>query len=265
MSGLLTALAMGLVLLGLFLLSNRYEKRGGSRSLASFFLRRFAWLILTVLVVFSITFFLMRAVPGGPFDEERRLLPEVRRNLEARFGLDKPLFEQYLNALAGLPTLDFGPCLSQRDWSVRQVILQGLPPSLLLGAAAMLWALLIGLPAGMGAAKARGTWIDSLLTTLSSLGMAIPNFVLAGLLLLLLVFHFRVFSPAGLLTPADLILPSFTLGVPFAAQVARLFRTGMLDVLGQDWIRTAHAKGLSPRRVLLTQALLPASIPVRPR
>jgi oligopeptide transport system permease protein len=145
---------------------------------------------------------------------------------------------------------------------VRQVILQGLPPSLLLGAAAMLWALLIGLPAGMGAAKARGTWIDSLLTTLSSLGMAIPNFVLAGLLLLLLVFHFRVFSPAGLLTPADLILPSFTLGVPFAAQVARLFRTGMLDVLGQDWIRTAHAKGLSPRRVLLTQALLPASIPV---
>ncbi|HMS16960.1 MAG TPA: ABC transporter permease, partial [Planctomycetota bacterium] len=208
--GVLVLLGLAVALILAFQAAKHLEARYGERSFGAFVIRRMAWLALTVLVVFTITFFLMRAVPGGPFDEERRLLPEVKRNLLVRYGLDRPVHEQYVSALLGLLRFDFGPCLSQRDWSVRDVLLLGLPPSLLLGFTALFWALLIGLPAGFWAARKRGTLIDTILTALTSLGMAVPNFVLALLLLFPFSFRLNLLPPAVLTTPPDLLLPSLT-------------------------------------------------------
>jgi ABC-type dipeptide/oligopeptide/nickel transport system permease component len=235
---------------------------GRARRILPFVLRRSAWLVWTAVFVFTVSFFLMRAVPGGPFDDGRGLLPQVRSNLEARFGLDRPLPEQYLRALGGLPGFDFGPCLTLRDFTVRDVIIQGLPASVCLGIAALVWTLALGIPIGVIAAVRRGTRLDTGLTALASLGMAVPNFVLAGFLMMPLVFATGWLPAAGLATPAALILPSFCLGAPFAAQVARLMRTGMLEVLGQDWIRMARAKGLPEGRVIFGHALRGALLPV---
>lgn len=259
------ALALASILLApaiLLVLASRLDRSRGDRCFAAFFLRRFAWLIWTVLAVFTVSFFLMRAVPGGPFDEERRLMPEVKRNLEARYGLDKPLHEQFLSAVAGLPAMDFGPCLTLRDWTVREVVAEGLPASLLLGIAALVWALGIGLPAGTLAAVRRGKALDGVLTALASIGMAMPNFVLAGLLMIPLVFTWKILPPAGMRQAVDLILPSLCLGAPFAAQVARLFRTGLVEILSEDWIRTARAKGLAEARILWRHAYPAALSPV---
>ncbi|MAG58717.1 MAG: hypothetical protein CMJ83_20705 [Planctomycetes bacterium] len=244
----------------LFWLGGRAERSHGR--LLSFACRRIAWLGWTALVVFTLSFFLMRAVPGGPFDDERRMAPQVKRNLEARFGLDRPVAEQYLAALGGLPSLDFGPCMTLRDFTVREIIAQGLPPSMLLGLAALAWMLLIGVPVGVLAATRRGSTLDVTLTALASLGMAVPNFVLAGALMMPLVFWSGWLPAAGLTTVDAVLLPSFCLGAPFAAQVARLVRTGLLEVLTQDWVRTARAKGLSERRVVLGHALRGAMLPV---
>ncbi len=239
----------------------RRVARGGGR-VAPFLLRRTGWLMVTALVVFTVSFLLMRAVPGGPFDDGRKLLPQVRHNLEARFGLDRPMFEQWLVALRGLPTFDFGPSMTLRDFTVQEVIGQGLPASVLLGLTAFAWMLLIGVPVGVVAALKRGHPLDSMLSAGASLGMAIPNFVLAGALMWPLVIATGWLPAAGLDGPRALLLPSFCLGAPFGAQVARLVRTGMLEVLGQDWIRTARAKGLSETRVVTQHALRGALLPV---
>lgn len=246
--------------IGLLVAARRLTASG--RRVAPFLLRRAGWLLLTTLVVFTTSFFLMRAVPGGPFDDDRNLLPQVRRNLESQFGLDRPMHEQWLAALGGLPTLDLGPSMTLRDFTVREIIVQGLPASLLLGLAALGWMLLLGVPAGIIAAVRRGHRIDGAVSAVASLGMAIPNFVLAGALMGPLVFWTGWLPAAGLQTASALVLPSFCLGMPFAAQVARLVRTGMLEVLGQDWIRTARAKGLPEHRVVLGHALRGALLPV---
>lgn len=245
---------------GLLWAARRFSAAG--RRVAPFVLRRTGWLLLTTLVVFTTSFFLMHAVPGGPFDDDRNLLPQVRRNLESQFGLDRPMVEQWLIGLGGLPALDFGPSMTLRDFTVREVIAQGLPASLLLGLAALGWMLVLGVPAGVVAAMKRGHRIDGAVSAIASLGMAIPNFVLAGALMGPLVFWTGWLPAAGLQSASALLLPSFCLGVPFAAQVARLVRTGMLEVLNQDWIRTARAKGLPEHRVVLGHALRGALLPV---
>ena len=262
MMNLAIALCLVGIPVGMLVVSARMTNKRGRRAVLPFLIRRIAWLILTTVVVFTISFFLMRATPGGPFEDDRQLLPAVKANLEARFGLDRPIHEQYLAALAGLPTIDFGPSLALRDWDVQDVITEGLWPSVLLGLGALLWALLLGMPAGLISALNRGTKVDAALTTLASLGMAVPNFVLAGLLLVPFAFAWKILPPAGLNSPEDLLLPTLSLGAPFAAQVARLYRTGMLEVLGSDWIRTAHAKGLPSHQVLRRHATRVAILPV---
>lgn len=227
-----------------------------------FLLRRTGWLAATLLVVFTLSFFLMRAVPGGPFDAEKALEPAVRRNLEARYELDRPLGEQYLGTLGNVMRLDLGPSMKLKDYRVGEVIAQGLPASAALGMAALVWTLLLGLPAGVLAAVHRGRRADRLLTAAATVGLAVPNFVLAGLLMIPLVFTWHLLSPAGLATPADLLLPSFCLGAPFAAQVARLTRTGMIEALSQEWVTAALARGLPWGRVLGAYALRSALIPV---
>ena len=259
-AGVVALLGLAGAPVGMLLFARRLTRHGGR--VAPFLLRRTGWLLVTTLVVFTVSFLLMRAVPGGPFDDGRKLMPQVRQNLEARFGLDRPVGEQWLAALGGLPTFDFGPSMTLRDFTVREVIGQGLPASALLGLAALAWMLLIGVPIGVTAALKHGHPLDAALSAAASLGMAIPNFVLAGALMWPLVIATGWLPAAGLDGPRALLLPSFCLGAPFAAQVARLVRTGMLEVLGQDWIRTARAKGLSETRVITQHALRGALLPV---
>jgi oligopeptide transport system permease protein len=248
-----------------------------------FLVRRALWFAFTVWAVVSLSFVLMRGVRGGPFSAERALHPAIERSLEARYHLDWPLWKQYLAYLGpldwgehghrwtggdgthpwgGILALDFGPSFKYRDFTVNDVLAQSVPISATLGVLALLLALALGLPAGILAAVKRGTWLDLGLRCTATLGIALPNFVVAGLLVLLLAFGLGLLPPAGWGEPRHLVLPAFVLGAPFAAYVARLTRAGMLEVLSQDYVRTARAKGLPARTVLVRHALRAGILPV---
>jgi oligopeptide transport system permease protein len=223
---------------------------------------RLLWAGLIVLAVVTLSFVLVRALPGGPFDEQRALDPVIRANLMAAYDLDAPLPAQYARYVGGLLRGDFGPSLRYRDYSVGQILAESLPISALLGALALAVALVLGLAAGALAAVRRGTWLDTAVMGAAGLGLALPNFVLAGVLVLFFSFHWRLFPVAGWGSPAQLVLPSLALGLPFAASIARLFRAGLLETFGEDWIRTARAKGRSPSGVLWGHAARVALLPV---
>lgn len=256
-----TSLLLLPLVVGLFFAARTLRDRRRA-DLSAFCLDRLGWMVVTLFVVFTASFFLMRNVPGGPFDADRKLAPEVRAGLEAHFQLDRPLFEQYATALSGVVRLDLGPSMTLRDFTVMEIIGQGIGPSALLGLGALVWMLCLGIPTGVIAARRRGSATDTGLMLFATLGIAMPSFVLAGLLMMPLVFALGVLPAAGLSSLRHLILPSFCLGFPFAAQVARLVRTGMLEVLGQDWVRTARAKGLPEWRVVYGHALRGALLPV---
>ena len=240
----------------------------------AFLARRCVWFILTLWVVFTVSFFLMRAVPGGPFDGERKLEPDVKQAIESRYRVNEPLLEQYgyhLGMATGVLTEegkfrigfpDLGPSYRIRDYSVNQIIAQGLPVSASLGILALVFGLTVGVTAGIIAALRRQTWIDTSLMLLATTGMAVPNFWMAGVCIILFVFMIPLFPAAGWGSVSNLVLPAFCLGAPYAAYIARLTRTGMLEVLHQDYIRTAHAKGLSGTRVVIGHALKAALLPV---
>lgn len=219
-------------------------------------------MVLTLWVVYTVSFFLMYAVPGGPLTRERKLPPEVQQNIERQYNLDDPLYKQYWIHLSAAMRGDLGASFRLGDFTVNQVIAQGFPISATLGILAMFFALALGLSAGVVSAVWRGSPFDFGLMTVATVGIAIPNFVLAGVLIILFVFLIPIFPAAGWGTFGQLVLPAFCLGAPYAAYIARLARTGMLDVMGQDYIRTAYAKGLSSRRVILVHALRGALLPV---
>jgi len=223
---------------------------------------RLLWSAAILLLVVSGSFFLVRLVPGGPFDQEKVTDPAIKANLMAAYDMDAPLGTQYAHYVRKVLHGDFGPSLRYRDYSVNQILAESLPISALLGTCALLVALAVGLPAGALAAARRNSWIDTLVMGASTLGIALPSFVLAGLLVLLFAFQWRLFPVAGYGSPAQLVLPAVALGLPFAASIARLFRAGLLEVLGEDWVRTARAKGLSPRAVLWGHAARVALLPV---
>jgi oligopeptide transport system permease protein len=223
---------------------------------------RLLWCVAILLLVVTGSFFLVRLVPGGPFDQEKISDPAIRANLMAAYDMDAPLGAQYARYLHNVVRGDFGPSLRYRDYSVNQILAESLPISALLGSCALVLALAIGLAAGALAASRRGSWIDTAVMGASALGIAVPSFVLAGLLVLLFAFQWRLFPVAGYGSPAQLVLPSIALGLPFAASIARLFRAGLLEVLGEDWVRTARAKGLAPRAVLWGHAARVALLPV---
>lgn len=228
----------------------------------AFFVKRFLWMLLTLWVVFTVSFFLMRAVPGGPLDRERQLDPQIEKNLAARYHLDEPVTQQYLRELGNVLQFDLGYSYRMADFTVNEVIAQGLPISAVLGLVALCFAMGLGISAGVVSAVWRNSAIDRVLMAQATLGIALPNFVIAGIAIILLVFLWPVFPAAGWGSAAHLILPAFCLGGPYAAYIARLTRTGMLDVLSQDFIRTAHAKGLSPAAVVFRHALRAALVPV---
>ena len=166
------------------------------------------------------------------------------------------------DSFGGVLTGDFGPSFKYRDFTVNDIIAQSLPISVSLGSIALLWALILGLSAGIASALYRNTKTDIALRLAATTGIALPNFVIAGFLVILFVFLMPLLPVAGYGTPQHLILPGFALGAPFAAYIARLSRTGMLEVLSQDYIRTAHAKGLPSRLVLLRHAIKGGLLPV---
>jgi oligopeptide transport system permease protein len=227
-------------------------------------LRRIAGLVPTLLVIITVSFAIIRLAPGGPFEQEQTLAPAVRANLERVYGLDKPLAVQYLNYLRALAHGDFGPSLRQRDFSVRELISQGLPLSVTLGVCALALAVLTGIPAGIAAALHRSPRTDLGIAALTALGVALPSFVTGPLLALVFGLYLRWLPVAGWQAgaPRYLLLPALTLALPVAAYLARLTRASLLEVLRAPFVRSARARGLGAARVLWHHALRPALLPV---
>ena len=248
-----------------------------------FLVRRLLWFAITLGIVVSVSFFLMHAVKGGPFDGDRQLDPAIERNLQARYHLDWPVWKQFVQyvgplnldehgagwlggdgsrVFGGVLTGDFGPSFRYRDFTVNDILAQSLPISVLLGTVAMMWALALGISTGIASALRPGSRLDLTMRLAATAGIALPNFVIASFLILLFVFLIPLFPVAGWGSVRHMLLPGFCLGLGFAAYISRLTRTGMLEALGQDHIRTAHAKGLAPRTVVMRHALKGGLLPV---
>jgi oligopeptide transport system permease protein len=228
----------------------------------SFILRRVAGFIPVLFVIVSLSFFIMRLAPGGPFDQDRALPEQVRANIEARYHLDEPLWAQYFRYLGDVTRGDLGPSFRYPDRSVNELLGLGFPVSLLLGSCALTVALLAGGTAGLLAGVRRNSLVDYLTMSLALGGVSVPNFVLGPILMLVFALGLGWLPVAGWGTWRHLILPSLTLGAFYAAYVARLMRAGMLEVIGQDFIRTARAKGLREAAIVLRHALPSAILPV---
>ena len=227
-----------------------------------FVLSRVLQAIPTLWVIATLTFFMTRFAPGGPFDAEKAIPQEIKVKLESHFGLDRPLFDQYLLYLKNLLRGDLGPSFKYPGWEVSELIATAFPVSLTLGVLSLGIALLIGIPAGIIAALRKNTWLDYLPMSLSMAGICLPTFVLGPLLIYIFSTQLGLFPPLGWYSPADWVLPSFTLGLFYAAYVARLTRAGMLETLQQDYVRTARAKGASPWQVVTKHALRGGLLPV---
>jgi len=227
-----------------------------------FILKRLLWMIPTLWVVATITFFLMRAAPGGPFQAEREIPADIKANLEQKYGLDKPLGEQYLRFLGNVVRLDFGPSYKNPGRTVREIIATGFPVSLELGAWALLFALTLGIPIGVIAALNQNKPIDHLSMSAALLGVSVPDFVLGPLLIFIFSLSLYWLPPALWDGPANKILPIITLGFVYVAYIARLTRSGMLEIIRQDYIRTARAKGLTESLIVWRHALRGGLLPV---
>lgn len=230
----------------------------------SYALRRLLGALPTFFLIVTLAFFLIRLAPGGPFDEEQALAPEVKANLERAYGLDRPIHEQYLRYLAGLAHGDLGPSMRLRDFTVNELIATGLPVSLTLGFSAVALALLLGVPLGVYAAVRQNSWADHLVMGVAVLGIAIPVYVVAPLLALVFGIYLGWLPVAGWEPGSvrDLVLPVVALALPTLAYIARLMRGSLLEVLRLPHVRTARAKGLSNGAVLWRHALPPAFLPV---
>ncbi len=227
-----------------------------------FTVRRLLQIIPVLFVIITATFFMVRFVPGGPFTAEKAIPPEILQNLEAHYGLDQPLWRQYLTYLGSIAHGDLGPSFKYANRSVNEIIAQKLPVSLELGGLALLVALLVGLPLGVLAAVHRNSWLDYLASSIGMLGICVPTFVLGPLLVLFFAIHLGWVNASGWDAWDDRVLPCLTLGFVYAASVMRLTRGGMLEVLHQDYIRTARAKGASETRIVLRHALRGGLLPV---
>jgi oligopeptide transport system permease protein len=229
-----------------------------------YFLKRLGGAVPTLFIIVTLSFLLVRIAPGGPFDEERTLPPEILANLDSAYGLDQPLGVQYTRYLRSLLHGDFGPSFRYKDFTVTELIAQGFPVTFELGTIALALALAIGIPLGAFAALHRNSAADYATVSLAVAGIAIPSFVLLPLLALLFGVYLHWLPVAGWEAGSirHLALPVFTLSLPPLAYIARLTRGGMLEVLGSPFIRTALAKGLPLRSVIARHALRPALVPV---
>jgi oligopeptide transport system permease protein len=232
--------------------------------MARYFLKRLAGAIPTLLIIITAAFFLIRSAPGGPFDQEQSLPPEIMANLERAYGLDLPIWAQYGRYLDALAHGDFGPSFKYKDFTVTELIGQGFPVTLQLGVIALTLALALGIPLGIFAALHHNSAADYATMSLAVVGIAIPSFVVLPFLGLFFGIYLRWLPVAGW-EPGSirhLVLPVVALCLPPLAYIARLTRGSMLDVLRSDFIRTAFAKGLPLHVVILRHALRPALLPV---
>jgi oligopeptide transport system permease protein len=227
-----------------------------------FTFRRLLQIIPVLWIIITATFFMIRFVPGGPFTAEKAVTPEILRNLEAHYGLDKPLYRQYLDYMGSLLQGNFGPSFKYPNRTVNEIIGDKLPTSLELGFISLAVALVIGITLGTLAAVRRNSWLDYLCSSVAMVGICVPTFVLGPLLVLTFAIRFQWLNASGWYGPSDRILPCLTLGCVYAAYIARLTRGGMLEVLNQDYIRTARAKGASEVRIVLKHALRGGLLPV---
>jgi len=219
-------------------------------------------MLVTILVIATLTFVLMHSVPGSPFNEERTTNETVQRNLEAYYKLDQPLPVQYLNYLKSIVTFDFGPSIKKPNESVNELLGRGFPISFELGMVTILVAVLSGITLGTMAALRHNGMIDYFAMTFAVVGISIPNFVLATLLIQKLAVDWNLLPPATWSSPLHMILPTLALATGPTAIIARLTRSSMLEVLTQDYIKMARAKGLSPIRIIARHALRNALMPV---
>jgi len=226
-------------------------------------LQRLLGLIPTLLMLITVAFFLIRVAPGGPFDAEKTLPPEIQANLNAKYHLDEPLLQQYFRYLGQVATLDFGPSFQYKDWTVNELISQGFPVSLTVGLSAIVLAFFVGTLLGIAAALRQNSAVDYSLMGFAMLGISIPNFVIAPILILLLAVY-AGWLPAGGWdwSISSMVLPVITLALPAIAYIARLTRGSMIEVLHSNFIRTARAKGLPELVVIRRHALRPALLPV---
>jgi oligopeptide transport system permease protein len=224
---------------------------------------RLLGLIPTLLLLITIAFFMIRVAPGGPFDSEKVLPPEIRANLDAKYHLDEPLLQQYFRYLGQIISGDFGPSFQYKDWTVNELIARGFPVSATVGGLAMLLAFVVGTLIGIIAALKQNTATDYSVMGVAMLGISIPNFVIAPLLILGTAVY-AGWLPAGGWDWSwqRMVLPVITLALPIIAYIARLTRGSMIEVLHSNYIRTARAKGLPERMVIRRHAFKPAILPV---
>ena len=237
--------------------------------MAAFVVKRLLWTVPVILLVILFTFLMMRQIEGNPFRTSERAIPEaIQQNLERKFNLDEPWYVQYALYVKGVFTFDLGPSLVSRDRTVNDIIKEHAPKSLELGLYAMLWAVVLGVPAGVFAALRHNSVFDYGLMFLSNVGFAVPSFLVATLLIYYVALKWGLVPTNGWTTWESKILPSFALGLLPMAYFARLVRGSMLETLQQDYVRTARAKGLRSRRIIfrhvLRNSLIPAITAIAP-
>ncbi|UHH05482.1 dipeptide ABC transporter permease DppB [Bacillus subtilis] len=227
-----------------------------------YMIKRFWAMAATILVITTLTFVLMKVIPGSPFNEERGTNEAVQKNLEAYYHLDDPLIFQYIFYLKSIITFDFGPSIKKPSDSVNDMLERGFPVSFELGMTAIVIAVISGLVLGVIAALRRNGFLDYAAMSLAVLGISIPNFILATLLIQQFAVNLKLFPAATWTSPIHMVLPTAALAVGPMAIIARLTRSSMVEVLTQDYIRTAKAKGLSPFKIIVKHALRNALMPV---
>lgn len=228
----------------------------------NYIIKRIIASVITVWVVITITFLLIHAIPGGPFDFDRNLPEIIKKSIETRYNLNKPIWWQYKDYLKNLVRFDLGPSFSYEGMTVNQLIHNGFPISAQLGVAAIILSMILGIPFGIISALRQGKWQDRFIMFLATLGITIPSFVLATLLLYFFTLKVPLFPPISWGTAAHFVLPSIALAGGPTSMISRLTRSSLLEVIRQDYIRTARAKGLTDRVVIYKHALKNAIIPV---
>jgi len=226
--------------------------------------RRLLVAIPTMFLVVTVAFFMMRAAPGSPFDLDRRLSPEIEQNVKAKYGLDKPIIAQYGDYVVGALHGDFGPSLKYKDKTVLQILQENYKVSLILGASAMIFASVVGMSLGVMAALRQNDWVDYGVMGVAVMGVCIPAFVTAPLLVLIFGSLLQWLPNGGWNGGAiqNLILPVFVLSLPQIAIISRFTRAGMVEVLTSNYVRTARAKGLPAHRIVTHHALRAAILPL---
>lgn len=226
------------------------------------FLKKLGFSLFSLIAIVSFTFMLMKAIPGNPFADEEAIPQEVIKSMNTYYGLDRPLYWQYILYLSSIVTWDFGPSLKEPSRSVNEVIIESFPVSALLGSVALLLAVTLGVSVGILSTLYSSRWQDHSLITIATLGISIPSFILAALLQYVLAFKFSLFPAARWGTFSHLVLPAISLAAFPSAIIARLTRSSMIEVLKQEYIRAAFAKGISKSRIILYHALKNALLPV---